>query len=103
MLPPGINFSFRWNPNKARENECKHGVTFWQGREVFRDPLAMSVFDKEHSADEDRWITLGQTGAGKMLIVVHTYQEIGEQRVLIDIISVRPATRTERRQYEEGK
>jgi len=70
---------------------------------VFRDPLAMSIFDADNSDDEDRWVTLGETTGAKLLIVVHTHVEIAkEDAVLIRIISVRPATRSEAAQYRQG-
>lgn len=71
--------NFEWDPVKARANQKKHGVSFEQGTEVFRDPLATSIFDEDHSTDEDRWITLGATSQGPVLVVIHTFHEVGNQ------------------------
>lgn len=62
----------------------------------------MTVFDEAHSLDEDRWITLGQAASGQYLVVVHTFEQVEENRVEIRIISVRKATRKEIQQYEGG-
>lgn len=93
--------NFEWDPAKARANQKKHGVSFEQGTEVFRDPLAISIFDEDHSTDEDRWITLGATSQGTVLAVVHTFREVGHQgETTVRIISVREATRRELKDYE---
>ena len=93
--------NFEWDPVKARANQKKHGVSFEEGTEVFRDPLAISIFDEDHSTDEDRWITLGATSQGTILVVVHTFREVGSQgETTVRIISVRQATRRELKDYE---
>ena len=48
-----------WDPVKARRNRGKHGVTFALAATVLDDPLALSVPDEDHSATEERWLTLG--------------------------------------------
>ncbi len=53
-----------------------HGLGFEQAATVFRDALAVSINDEDHSEDEERWITLGQAENGPLLVVVYTYQEI---------------------------
>jgi hypothetical protein len=97
-----MRFEFDWDPAKARSNREKHGVSFDQAMGVFADPLALSRLDDDQSAGEERWITLGMAGAGRLLLVVHTHIEISGDRIAIRIISARPATRRETRQYEEG-
>ena len=42
-------YRFAWDPEKAAANRGKHGVTFEQAATVFRDPLALSLYDEEHS------------------------------------------------------
>jgi len=54
--------------------------------------------DPDHSAAEDRFILLGLSAKGRLLVVVHTY---GAAEAIIRIISARKADRLERRQYEE--
>ncbi len=51
---PVMQFDFEWHPRKAKENAEKHAVTFEQAASVFRDPRALSVYDIDHSEDEDR-------------------------------------------------
>jgi uncharacterized DUF497 family protein len=94
-----IEYNFEWDPVKARTNQKKHGISFEQAAAVFRDPKALSIFDEDHSDDENRWLTLGMSGPGAVVVVVHTFREIGDQ-ITLRIISARPATRKELRQYE---
>jgi len=93
---------FAWDPAKAASNLTKHGVSFAQATTVLADPLALTVFDTRHSQDEERWFTLGQSSQGKLLAVSHTYTATGPNSARVRIISAREATRTERRQYENG-
>ena len=56
-----MQYNFEWDPVKAQANASKHGVTFEQAAGVFKDPMALTVFDEDNSNnEEDRWITLGQ-------------------------------------------
>jgi uncharacterized DUF497 family protein len=78
-------------------------VTFEQATGVFNDPVALTVYDnKESSEDEDRWITLGQANGQHYLVVVHTHRPHQQDSgaVTIRLISVRPATKHEIKQYE---
>ena len=97
-----MRYNFEWDPNKARRNHEKHKVGFESAAEVFLDPLALSIFDKEHDDREERWITLKKDLNGIMLVVVHTFKEGSEGQCNIRVISARRTTRKERRQYEEG-
>ena len=97
-----FHYHFEWDPAKAAGNRRRHGVGFEQAATVFKDPLALSVFDEEHSETQERWVTLGQAEHGKLLVVVHTYQEIDAENAAVRIISARPATNHEQRQYETG-
>ncbi|WP_221627969.1 BrnT family toxin [Teredinibacter franksiae] len=55
-----MQYNFEWDPTKAQTNTSKHGVTFEQATGVFRDPMALTVFDSDGSSEgEDRWVTLG--------------------------------------------
>ncbi len=93
---------FDWDPDKASSNRAKHGVRFEDAMTVFLDPLALSILDEAHGRAEERWVTLGRSAPGRLLLVVHTYIELIDDRIAIRIISARPATRREARQYEEG-
>ena len=86
-----------------RVGERKHGVDFELAATVFRDPLMQSVPDPEHGGFEERWITIGCIPDGRLLVVSHTFAETGSDKTSVRIISARPMTRNERRQYEEGE
>jgi uncharacterized DUF497 family protein len=88
---------FEWDPDKAARNIAKHGVTFSDAATVFGDPLATTYFDPDHSDDEDRYLTFGQSNMGQFLLVSHT-----DRVDRIRIISARPMTRRERKSYEDG-
>lgn len=94
-------YHFEWDPAKAVANRRKHGVSFEQAATVFRDRLMVSIPDEAHSAQEERWVTLGRADDGKLLVVIHTYHEDNAQTAVVRIISARTATRHERQQYEE--
>jgi uncharacterized DUF497 family protein len=96
-----FTYRFDWDIGKAIANWQKHDVSFTLAATVFRDPLAMSRYDFEHSHDEERWITLGQADTGQLVVVVHTFEELASQ-ARIRIISARYATARERRQFQSG-
>ena len=60
---------FEWDPAKAKENEEKHGVSFFEASEVFNDDYSSSVHDPDHSTDEDRYLIFGISKSGKYLVV----------------------------------
>lgn len=95
-----FDFRFEWDATKAASNGRKHGVTFQQAATVFLDPLAVSIRDEAHSEGEARWVTVGQTENGALVVVIHTYHEIEPGAANVRIISARRATRSERRNYE---
>ncbi len=97
-----FRYIFEWDPNKAVENRRKHGIGFEHATTVFRDSLAVSIYDEDDSENEERWITLGQTENGSLLVVVHTYQESSDTEAVVRIISARPATNHEQRDYEKN-
>ncbi len=90
-----IDFYFEWDPDKARTNLRKHGVSFEEASSVFRDRNAISIFDEAHSTTEERWITLGLSDRGKIIVVVHTFTEIDNENCSVRIISARKATKSE--------
>jgi uncharacterized DUF497 family protein len=83
----------------AESNFSKHGVSFDAAMTVFEDVDALTIFDEHHSDDEERWITLGESAAVNLLLVVHTQVDIAEDMALIRIISARLPTRKEAGQY----
>lgn len=96
-----MNYDFEWDPHKAKTNHRKHGIGFEHAATVFRDLRAVSVFDEAHSAIEERWITLGVSAGGGLLVVHHTFKEITENTIRIRIFSSRKATKKEIGQYGE--
>lgn len=88
---------FEWDERKAAANATKHGVSFEEAATVFGDALATTYADPDHSLAEDRFVTFGMSRRHRLLIVAHA-ERGGRTR----IITARPATRGERRIYEEG-
>ena len=94
---------FEWDEAKNLSNRRKHGVSFEEASQVFRDPLYVSVEDHTESGEE-RWQTFGLVGGLLLLMVAHTLkEEHGDDPSVevIRIISARHATPKERRRYEE--
>ena len=92
-----MELRFEWDPDKEAANRRKHGVSFEEARTAFGDPLAVTADDWEHSEIEPRYLLLGRSERGRLLMVAHT--ERGDR---VRIISARPATPRERKSYEEG-
>ena len=67
-----MHIEFEWDPNKAKKNIKKHRVSFNEAATVFGDPLSMTFFDPDHSVDEERYITVGLSQRGILLVVAHT-------------------------------
>lgn len=88
---------FEWNPDKARSNHRKHGISFEEAATVFNDSLSVTFPDPDHSIGESRYVIIGISKCGQLLIVAHT-----DQGETIRIITARKATRPERRFYEQG-
>ncbi len=89
--------AFEWDAQKARQNLKKHNVSFEEASTVFGDTLSRTIEDPLHSEEEDRYVIIGQSLRGRLVVVVHI---IREDR--IRIISARMPTLSERRDYEEG-
>jgi uncharacterized DUF497 family protein len=97
-----VIYDFDWDPAKARSNQQKHGVSFRLATTVLRDPMALTIYDEEHSNEEDRWVTLGQAENGQLLVVVHTWACIEPTEVKVRIISARRADPGETRDYQDA-
>jgi len=89
---------FSWDPKKAAANLEKHGVSFGEASTVFHDALSVTGSDPDHSGEERRFVTFGNSSQGRLLVVAHT-----DEGETIRIISARLVTRRERRIYEEGE
>jgi len=88
---------FEWDDEKAISNLKKHDVSLEEGATIFNDPLIATIFDPDHSDDEERYISIGISVQGRLLVVVHT-----EREERIRLISCRKATNTERKAYEKN-
>ena len=89
--------TFEWDAKKAKSNLDKHGISFEEASTVFGDQRSLTIPDPVHSKLENRFITMGASHRGKLLVVVHTAR--GDN---IRVISARAASRRERQSYEEG-
>jgi len=93
-----MGLEFAWILFKARRNVRRHGVSFEEASTVFADQWSVTIHDAVHSLiEEERFITIGQSEGGRLLVVVHC-----DRGDTIRLISARPATPRERRTYEEG-
>ena len=88
---------FEWDEEKSESNLKLHGVSFHDAATVFDDTLSITVPDPDHSFEELRFVIVGLSHEGRLLIVSHA--ERGDR---IRIISARELTREERNAYEEG-
>lgn len=93
-----MSYKFEWGPAKAASNLKDHKVSFEEASTVFGDPLAMLMTDPDHSEEEERYLLLGMSLRGRLLVV-----SFAERPPRTRLISAREATRHERRQYEEGE
>ncbi len=90
-----MGLAFEWDSAKATGNLAKHGVSFEEAASAFADPLSLSMSDPDHSVGEERWLLLGVSASGRLVVVAHT--ERGDR---IRLISARLVARLERQQYE---
>lgn len=88
--------NYEWDHEKAKRNLEKHGVSFEEAATVFDDPLYVDFHDPDHSVDEHRYLIMGQSTAGRLLVVSYT-----ERDKAIRLISAREMTSSETRAYEE--
>lgn len=86
---------FEWNEEKAASNLLKHKVSFEEAKTVFDDPLYVDFYDPDHSYDEDRYIIIGKSLQGRLLLVSYT-----ERSNAIRLISA-IVTRMQREAYKE--
>jgi len=92
-----MKLNFEWDEEKAEANVKKHRVSFDEATTVFIDPFSITIPDPDHSVDEQRYVDLGSSDKGRVLVVVYT-----ERASNVRIISCRKATSSERKLYEEG-
>ncbi len=92
-----MSLKFEWNTKKAKRNIANHGISFDEAATAFSDSLSITFDDPDHSEEEKRFITIGMTSSGNLIMVSHT-----DRNDRIRIISARKLTRKERKQYEKG-
>ena len=86
-----------WSARKNRLNILKHRIDFEDAKTIFDDPNQATINDPDHSLQEERYITIGRSTQGRLIIMAHTFED-----AKIRIISARKPTRAEREKYEEG-
>jgi uncharacterized DUF497 family protein len=92
------NPEFEWDEKKEVSNLKKHSVSFDEGATIFSDPMIATIPDPDHSKEEERYISIGISVQGRLLVVVHTERDEG-----IRLISCRKATSAERKSYETNQ
>ena len=94
-----MQYTFEWDRNKALSNMKKHNVSFEESSSIFKDSNMINLYDDEHSKDEERWISIGISHLGKVIVVSHTFIEFSNESTNIRIISARKANKQEINQY----
>jgi hypothetical protein len=89
---------FEWDEAKAAANLTKHDVSFEEAKTIFDDPLYVDFYDPDHSQDESRYIIIGLSIRGRLLITSYTEREDS-----VRLINARELTQSEREAYEEGQ
>ena len=89
---------FEWDRNKAMKNERKHGIGYPEATTIFGDPLELTISDPDHSFGEYRFLSIGRSSTGKLLVVSYTER----QQSKIRIISARLAAPQEERYYGQN-
>ena len=92
-----MELTFEWDEEKDLSNRKKHGVSFDEAKTVFNDPFSITIEDVQHSEDEHRYIDIGLSARGRLIVVSYT-----ERASHIRIISCRKATKSERKSYEQA-
>ena len=94
-----MQYNFEWDQEKAISNIKKHNISFEESASIFQDSNMINLYDDEHSENEDRWISIGISNLGKIIVVSHTYIELSNVNYDIRIISARKANKQEINQY----
>jgi uncharacterized DUF497 family protein len=88
---------FEWDRGKAERNRRKHGIDFNEAVTIFADPREITVYDPDHSVEEERFVSIGQSISRRLVVVGYT-----ERGSTIRLIFARRATALERLDYEEA-
>ena len=92
-----MSLLFEWDASKAALNVKKHGVSFEEASTIFGDSFSITIDDPQHRKGEYRFVTIGLSANGRLLVVAHT-----DRNDRIRLISARKAKPSERRHYENG-
>lgn len=92
-----MSLVIEWDPDKARTNLRKHGVSFEEASTEFADPLSLTISDPDHSVGEVRFLDVGLSLAGRLLAISYT-----DRGTRIRLITARLASRRERASDEAG-
>ena len=87
-----------WDPKKAEANRREHGVAFSEAATVLTDDYALTREDPD-SFGEQRFVSLGMSATGVLLVVVYTHREPDIYR----LISSWKANKPQRKQYEKSR
>ncbi len=87
-----------WDLRKAAANLREHGVSFAEAATVLADDYALTREDQD-SIGEQRFVSLGVSATGALLVVVYTHREPDIYR----LISSWKANKPQRKQYEKGR
>ena len=75
------SFEIQYDKSKNAANKLKHkGVSLAETEPVFHDERALTIEDNDH--DEQRWITIGLNGKGRLLVVAYSYREANVVRII---------------------
>jgi hypothetical protein len=91
---------FEWDIKKEKSNINKHGISFEQASYVFGDPFSLSMYDPDHSEDEDRYVLIGKSRNEVILTVVHTFRN-QDGIEMVRVISARKVTQKEKKIYQK--
>ena len=92
-----MGLTFEWDEAKDLSNQKKHGVSFEEAKTVFNDARSITIADEQHSDEEDRYLDIGTSSRGRVIVVSYTEREPN-----IRIISCRKATKSERKSYDQA-
>jgi uncharacterized DUF497 family protein len=95
---------FHWDRKKAADNRRKHRASFEEACTIFSDASILTVHDEKHSVGDDRWVSMGMSITGRILVVIHSWPDADESGAeVVRIISARRANQREQATYMERK
>ncbi|MBN1611320.1 MAG: BrnT family toxin [Polyangiaceae bacterium] len=94
--------AFTWDLDKYELNVRNHGITFEEAATTWMDSCAIEAFDEEHSDHEDRWLRIGMSLRGALL-VTWSMERSTRTSVVIRIFGARRATAKEQNLYDQER